>query len=152
MTEAEAREIVSWRYEAPLDVYGRGMDGEEEAVAELVEPGNLYLAVTDEDDNLIAYLCYGEKARAGGIEYSGDALDVFGAARPDLVGTGFGEMFVRAAVDFGTMFFRPGVLRASVGAFNERAIRVCEKAGFERAGGFGDGGSDVVILTRSVEL
>jgi RimJ/RimL family protein N-acetyltransferase len=52
--------------------------------------------------------------------------------RPDLTGQGKGLAFVSAGLDFARREFAPDYFRLFVLTFNERAIRVYEKAGFQR--------------------
>lgn len=152
MTEPDARDILSWRYDEPYDFYNPSDADLEKDVQDLIEPTNFYLAVRDGEDALVAYYCFGDEARVSGGDYADDALDISGGSRPDLLGTGMGEMFVRVAMDFGKMFFNPQKFRATLPAFNTRALRMCEKAGFESIGNFTRAdGVDFVVLTKTVE-
>lgn len=152
MTEPDAIEILSWRYEAPYDFYDPSGDELEKDLATLVEPTNLYLAVRDRGSELIGYYCFGEEAQVAGGDYSGNALDIGGSSRPDLLGTGMGEMFIRVATDFGKMFFHPEKYRATVAAFNTRALHMCEKAGFVWEQQFTrEDGTEFVVLVKDVE-
>jgi len=152
MTEADALEILAWRYDAPYDVYDPSGDELQKNVAILVEPTNFYLAVRDGDEELIGYYCFGEEAQVAGGDYSENALDIFGTSRPDMLGTGIGEMFIRVATDFGQLFFTPDKLRATVAAFNTRALRMCEKAGFIETSSFiREDGAKFVILTKEAD-
>ncbi len=54
--------------------------------------------------------------------------------RPDLTGTGLGLAFVNAGLAFGNAQFAPAAFRLFVMTFNQRAIRVYERAGFQRVG------------------
>ncbi|HKX84862.1 MAG TPA: GNAT family protein [Pyrinomonadaceae bacterium] len=148
MTDEDAREVLGWKYTAPFDVYNRDL----EDVGRLVEPTNLYLTVRDGDGAIVAYYCFGGQAQIAGGDYNEIALDIAGQARPDLLGSGFGEMFVRVAVDFGKMFFNPQKFRTTVPISNKRALKVCERAGFVIAGIFvSDEGNEFCILTKAVE-
>lgn len=152
MTEPDATEILTWRYEAPYDFYDPSGDELEKDIATLVEPTNLYLAVRGREGDLIGYYCFGGEAQVQGGDYSENALDIGGASRPDLLGTGMGEMFVRVATDFGKMFFNPDKYRATVAAFNTRALRMCEKAGFVWSQQFTrDDGVEFVVLVKDAE-
>lgn len=151
MTEEDAREILSWRYDEPYDFYDP-KDDLETGVQTLVEPTNLYLGVRDRDGELVAYYCFGGEAQVPGGDYTENALDISGGARPDKLGTGYGPMFVRVAMDFGQMFFSPEKYRATIAAFNTRALRMCENAGFVRSNEFiGPDGTEFVVLIKEAE-
>src|SRR3954468_17963344 len=91
MNDEYAREVLSWRYEAPLDFYNPRDEMLPYDVMRLTMPQNLYWAVFDEEGSLVAYFCFGREARVPGYEYEENALDVGLSARPDLVGTGVGN-------------------------------------------------------------
>lgn len=152
MTEPDALEILSWQYDEPYDFYDPAANELGKDVATLVEPTNLYLAVRNAEDDLIGYYCFGGEAQVSGGDYSEDALDIGGASRPDLLGTGMGEMFVRVAMDFGKMFFNPDKFRATIAAFNTRALHMCEKAGFVWTQQFTrEDGMQFVVLVKEAE-
>src|SRR5260370_20651534 len=54
--------------------------------------------------------------------------------RPGLVGKGLGLAFVDAGLAFAKEQFKPDYFRLFVLTFNERAIKVYERAGFQRVG------------------
>jgi ribosomal-protein-alanine N-acetyltransferase len=150
MDEASARQILTWRYEPPYDIYNAKPDEAETFVQALLDPANAYHAIIDERGELAGYCCFGPDARVPGGDYSADALDVGLGMRPDLTGQGRGRDFFASIVDFARRKSGPQALRVTVAAFNQRAIRVYEKAGFEREQAFqrsGDG-MEFVILTR----
>jgi len=152
MTEPDAREILTWRYDEPYDFYDPTDIDVDKDIEAMVEPTNLYLAVRDGDGQLIGYYCFGGEAQVSGGDYSENALDIGGGSRPDRLGTGSGEMFVRVAMDFGKMFFNPEKFRATVAAFNTRALRMCEKAGFVWSQRFTRAdGTEFVVLVREAE-
>ena len=78
MTEADAREILSWRYEAPYDFYDPAVDEIEQSVETLTKPTNLYLSIQDGNDQLIGYYCFGVEAQIPGGDYSENAFDFGG--------------------------------------------------------------------------
>ena len=68
------------------------------------------------------------------FEPNGDVLDYGLGLRPDLVGRGLGLDFFRAGLEFARERYRPRLIRLHVAAFNERAIKVYERAGFLEVG------------------
>jgi ribosomal-protein-alanine N-acetyltransferase len=132
MNEEDAREIAAWRYEAPYDFYDMVNDPGD--LAELLDPRRRqdYYA-TLSGDELAGFFCFGTEARVPGGHYTeGGAVDVGLGLRPDLTGKGLGLGFLLAGLEFARRRFAPDSFRLSVAAFNERAIRVYERAGFRR--------------------
>ena len=68
------------------------------------------------------------------FEPNGDVLDYGLGLRPDLVGRGLGLDFFRAGLEFARERYRPRLIRLHVAAFNERAIKVYERASFREVG------------------
>lgn len=149
MDEVSARESLTWRYEPPYDFYNPNPDKVEETVQWFLDPRHAYCAITGDDDKMVGYCCFGTDAQVPGGDYGADALDVGLRMRPDLTGQGRGSDFFAAIVDFARRTFEPQALRVTVAAFNRRAIRVYEKAGFECVGTFqrnGDGAKFVIMM------
>ncbi len=113
MGAADFAELATWRYEPPYDFY----DGDQE------EPHNpeRYFSVRDEAGAMIGFYYF---------EPNGDVLDYGLGLRPDLVGRGLGLDFFHAGLEFARERYRPRLIRLHVAAFNERAIKVYERAGF----------------------
>jgi [ribosomal protein S18]-alanine N-acetyltransferase len=111
------RERAGWRYGPPYELY----DGDPEPV---LNPERFYEAL-GEDGALVGFYYFEEK---------GDALEIGLGLRPDLTGCGLGLEFFLAGLEFGRMRFRPERMILNVAAFNERAIRVYERAGFRETG------------------
>ena len=141
MSEADARAIVGWRYDEPYAVYNMPAEGAE---AELLDPRSPHFAVRDDSGELTGFVAFGTAAEVEGYAvpalYRDDAtrrrgmLSVGLGLRPDLTGQGkgVGLAFVSAALDFARQHFHPSAFRLYVMPFNERAIRVYERAGFQR--------------------
>jgi RimJ/RimL family protein N-acetyltransferase len=110
-------EMATWRYEPPYDFY----DGDVDPV---LNPERFYEAL-DEDGTLVGNYYFEEK---------GDALEVGLGLRPDLTGRGLGLDFLLAGIEFGKRRFGPSRVILNVAAFNERAIKVYERAGFRKTG------------------
>jgi [ribosomal protein S18]-alanine N-acetyltransferase len=127
---AAARRIAAWEYPPPYDLYSYNPAEAEENVQGLLTPDYHYYTVWDERGELIGYRCFGEDAQVFGGDYSAEALDMGGGLRPDLTGQGSGAAFMTAAITFAQQQFAPAAFRATVAAFNQRALRVCIKVGY----------------------
>lgn len=141
MTEADARSILAWRYDGPYAVYN--MTGDEEtALLELLDPRSPYVAARDEQSELVGFLAFGTAAEVGNASaaptlFSRDRILSVGLGlRPDLTGhgRGIGLAFVSAGLEFARERFHPAEFRLFVLAFNQRAARVYEQAGFRKVG------------------
>lgn len=145
--EEDARAIMAWRYDDPYSVYNTDEDGEDDPtalLAEFLDRRSPYFAVrnveVDASGALVGFFCYGSAAGVvfDGAEphlYNADgSLDVGLGMRPDLTGRGLGLAFTQAGVAFGVERYHPTFVRFYVLPFNERALRVYERAGFVRVG------------------
>jgi RimJ/RimL family protein N-acetyltransferase len=117
MTVEDFAERATWRYEPPYEFYDEG--------PEPVKNPERYFAARAEDASLIGFFYFEPKAEV--LEY-GLGL------RPDLTGRGLGLEFFRAGLEFGRERYRPTLVRLYVAAFNERAIKLYERAGFRETG------------------
>jgi [ribosomal protein S18]-alanine N-acetyltransferase len=136
MQEADTREIVTWRYEGSYSVYNWE---EDDNLAGMLDHRSPYYAVRDERGDLIGFFAYGSAAYVwdGGEPHlysEGKTITIGLGMRPDLTGKGLGLAFVQSGIDFAREHFAPEQFRLYVLTFNERAIRVYERVGFERAG------------------
>ncbi len=128
MTQDEAEAIADWRYEPPYDFYDWRAD--EDDLAELLDParrGNRYFSAHDAAGELIGFFGFGCK---------GDVVGVGVGLRPDLTGRGLGLAFLEQGLVFANDRFRPRRFKLGVAEFNERAIKVYERAGFARTRSF----------------
>jgi [ribosomal protein S18]-alanine N-acetyltransferase len=108
-------ELATWRYAAPYEFYDGGQ--------EPVENPERYFIVRD--DGLVGFYYF---------EPKDDALEYGLGLRPDLTGRGLGLEFFREGLEFGRERYLAGRVRLFVAAFNERAIKVYERAGFRETG------------------
>jgi RimJ/RimL family protein N-acetyltransferase len=146
MDEASVDAISQWCYEPPYDIYN--WDPDEIDASFFLDPQNAYYCIANDQGNLVAYCCFGLDAQVPGGDYSTKALDIGLGVRPDLTGQGHGLAFVNAVLDYASSTFVPAGFRVTVAAFNKRAQRVWEKAGFRPVLVFprkGDGMSFVVL-------
>ena len=133
MNEEEARAVVAWRYEAPYDFYDMANDPEglEELLGTPERRRGYYAALSGGE--LVGFVCFGPGGQVPSFDYADDgSLDIGLGLRPDLTGRGLGFEFLIAGLEFGRRRFAPTGFRLAVATFNERAIRVYERAGFRR--------------------
>lgn len=133
MTEKVARSLASWTYPQPYTLYS--MDGSEECISDLMNGDYFY--VKDEANHLIGFVCSGNSARVpGGFEIGiyndRDIMDVGMGLRPDLTGKGLGSEFLKQTIQFMSTRFDKSIFQLVVAAFNERAIKAYERAGFQQ--------------------
>jgi ribosomal protein S18 acetylase RimI-like enzyme len=149
MDQAAAREVVAWRYPPPYDVYNVAEDPLGAALF-LSSAGSGYYQLRDAAGALVAFCCYGAEARVPGGDYAAPALDLGLGVRPDLTGQGQGMRYMGAVVAFGVAQFAPPLLRLTVAAFNQRAARLYERAGFRAASRFASPllGREFIVMTR----
>jgi RimJ/RimL family protein N-acetyltransferase len=114
MTEESHIAMASWRYPPPYDFY----DGDAEP---MVNPER-YFEARDEDGQLIGFYYFEPKP---------PDLDYGLGLRPDLTGQGLGLEFFLAGLDVARERYRPSQVFLHVAAFNERARKVYERAGFQ---------------------
>jgi [ribosomal protein S18]-alanine N-acetyltransferase len=123
MTQAEAVAIAGWRYDAPYSFYDWTADPDD--LAELLGRDTRegkYFSAFDANAELVGWFAFSQ---------TGDVVDFGLGLRPDLTGRGLGLAYVETGLAFARERFRPRRFRLSVAVFNERAICVYERAGFE---------------------
>lgn len=122
MNEQEAHAIAKWHYQSPYTFYNADQDPDD--LAELLSPQSwqeTYHSVLDEQKELIGFFTFNK---------DGDTIEIGLGLRPDLTGKGIGLEFVQAGLEFATNTYSTTAFRLKVATFNQRAIRVYEKAGF----------------------
>ena len=136
MDEANARSIQSWNYEVPYNIYNWTAEGD---ISELLDRRSPHYAVSDEHGELIGFFAYGSSALVWDsgephLFSENNTIAIGLGMRPDLTGKGLGLAFVNAGLDFASKHFKPNCFRLFVMTFNQRAICVYERAGFQRVG------------------
>jgi [ribosomal protein S18]-alanine N-acetyltransferase len=124
MAQGDAEAVASWHYPEPFSFYDWTAD--EHDLAELLDAelrGEAYFAVEDDEGSLVGHFSF---------RLEGRTLVVGLGLRPDLTGRGLGGSFLAAGLDYGRERFAPEQFSLAVATFNERAIKVYERAGFER--------------------
>lgn len=123
MTLTDVEQIAAWRYEGQYAFYN--MENDQEDLDEFTDPRNwenTYYAVTDEAGTLIGFYC---------LQCEGSTVVVGLGMRPDLTGKGLGLSFLETGLQFASEQFSASAYRLSVAAFNQRAINLYTKAGFQ---------------------
>ncbi len=128
--EQTARDILAWRYEPPYDFYNPDSAKLESGLRTFLTPENRYYAIWDEGGSLIGHCCFGDEAQVQGGDYSQEALDVGTGLRPDRTGQRQGSWVIGEVIEFAQQNFQAKSLRATVAAFNQRALRAWKKVGF----------------------
>jgi len=143
MTPEHAGQILTWKYPTPYDLYD--YDRAADHILDASQWGKTLFAALDESGALVGELTLGfldradewvswEDIQAGRLE--GCILWIGFGLRPDLTGQGLGLSFVNACADFAARFarqqygYRGEHIGLGVYQFNQRAIRVYERAGF----------------------
>jgi [ribosomal protein S18]-alanine N-acetyltransferase len=123
MSQEDAETIAEWEYEEPFSFYNPKSD--EEDLQLLLDPKtrqDVYFSVYDNDRLIGFYTFIVEK----------DSVDIGLGMRPDLTGKGQGKEFVTKGLKYAIGQYQPNFLTLAVATFNERAIKVYERAGFIR--------------------
>ena len=124
-------EIAHWKYEGVYEFYNRmGEIQLSDRPEEIIENSFVVLNVNGE---LIGHFHFGSVGRIPTVEnydYTDEYLDMGLGMRPDVCGLGMGANFIKLGTEFAEQKYNMKKLRLSVAAFNERAIKAYEKAGF----------------------
>jgi ribosomal-protein-alanine N-acetyltransferase len=125
LSQEEAEAISEWRYPEPHSFYNWTADPDD--LRELLDPslrGEAYWAVKNEAGELVGYFDFKPKDE--------QTVEIGLGLRPDLTGRGLGGSFLAAGLEFARTRFAPARFVLSVATFNDRAIKVYERAGFTR--------------------
>lgn len=126
MTQAEAEEIATWRYPGEYAFYDADFFGDD--LAELLDAerrGDQYRSALGRDGALDGFVQLSRSA--------GGSTEIGLGLRPELTGRGLGGAFTAAAIALARGEGADRIV-LHVAAFNLRAIRVYERAGFAETG------------------
>ncbi|WJH35833.1 GNAT family N-acetyltransferase [Paenibacillus sp. CC-CFT747] len=127
MEEEHAREICTWRYDPPYDLYNwKNWEEMQENGEEFADPfirKEQYRAVLDEHGQLAGFAQFFPMV---GVTRLGLGM------KPQLCGSGSGTAFVRAIAREAVRLNPGHEIDLEVLVWNERAQRAYEKAGFRR--------------------
>lgn len=129
MTQEQAEEIAyNWHYEGQYSFYD--MEADQEDLAEFLDSnirGETTFAVCEEKE-IVGFFSFNR--------VDVHIVDIGLGMKPNLTGRGFGEAFIRRGLEFCMEKCQPRYITLSVATFNERAIKVYKKVGFEVVGTF----------------
>lgn len=125
MTQEQAEEIAyHWHYEGEYAFYD--ITADEEDLKEFLDPlerGDSHFSVFIEGD-LVGFFSF--DAKEDGTVALGLGM------KPGRTGQGEGILFLQSGLEFADKIYAPKRFVLSVAAFNQRAIRVYERAGFHK--------------------
>lgn len=124
MSQEEAEHIAyHWHYEGDYAFYD--MEADEEDLREFLDPeerGESKFTVKNGQE-IVGFLSFHQ---------TGDqTIDIGLGMRPDLTDKGKGLEFLEAGVEFAHATYGPEQITLSVATFNQRAIKVYKRFGFE---------------------
>ncbi|MDY0405049.1 GNAT family protein [Virgibacillus sp. 179-BFC.A HS] len=124
LTQEQAEEIsYNWHYEGIYSFYDMEADQEDlEEFLDAKQRGDSTFAVLN-DNELIGFFSFSQT--------DANTIDIGLGMRPDLTGVGKGLSFLKEGLAFAKAKYSPNVITLSVATFNNRAIKVYKKAGFE---------------------
>lgn len=162
MTEAAARVISMWKYDAPYDSYS--FKGDEQECEEVMNGLHFPVYFTSQkpnsdvslEDNAIisdpkGFIAWGPAAKVPcrffNLRYRGkNYIDMALGLSPENCGKGLGDDFVRTAISFVKNDWESDIIRLTVESNNKRAIRVYEKNGFVKKKSFKSNGKTFFIM------
>ena len=103
LSDADIRDIVTWRYEGRYETYD---------VTGGVSPGLGFFAV-EHGGRLVGYCCFGPEARVPGVGERPGTLDVGYGMRPELMGQGLGRALRRRGAIIETRVLARSALSSS---------------------------------------
>lgn len=148
----DALTTMSWRYPAPYSTYN--LDPQDPKIlAALLRPEYNYHAIVHENE-IIGFFHLGADARVFGGTYDESALDLGFGLRPDLTGRGQGNVYFEVVLRHIEAQMPGRSLRATVAGWNQRAIGLCQRAGFRMLGHFISqrDKEEYVILLKAAEF
>lgn len=127
MTGEDARAIAAWHYDGTYAFYDADQDPED--LADLLNPASWtdgYIAAYGQAGELVGFFSFNREDSGD----EGGTVTVGLGLRPDLTGRGLGLVFLEAGLEYARRRYHPRTFRLFVATFNQRGIRVYERAGF----------------------
>jgi len=151
-TEQDALLVARWRYPEPYAAYDLD-PWNRDVLAALSRSENRYRAILRHGE-VIGFFCLGEDARVPGGSYDESALDFGMGLRPDLTGARQGGLYLERVLAHLAEHYPGSAFRATVAAWNQRAIRLTGRAGFREIARFNGPRSpltEYVVLLKTAE-
>jgi [ribosomal protein S18]-alanine N-acetyltransferase len=128
MSQQDVASVISWKYTGIYSFYN--MDEDPEDLYEFREEAanNPHYWSVYHLDQLIGFFSY--------VLKSGNQVEIGLGMSPVLVGNGHGYEYLKAGIEKAIELYRPLSLVMSVADFNERAIKVYQRAGFQKIDSF----------------
>ena len=128
MTEKHANDIANWHYDGVYSFYDMAADTDDLRIfADTANWHNVIRAVLNEDDELVGWASF---------HTENDEFWLSLGLRPGLTGQGLGEEFVTQCIEYAVSQYRlpEHTIKLAVALFNQRAIKVYQRAGFIETG------------------
>lgn len=123
ITQLQAEDIAyNWHYDGEYAFYDFEADPED--FHEFINPEQRgdSTFIVEQDNNIIGFFSF--------HKVDVHTIDIGFGMKPELTGGGKGLEFLEEGLAFGRSEYTPDKFTLSVAAFNQRAIKVYEKAGF----------------------
>lgn len=147
-----AVEILKWKYEEPYELYNDVLNSE--AIDEMLE--KRYFIIVEQNNEIIGYFCTGESAQVPAGDkvdaYEETCIDIGIGMKPNLTGKGFGSTFFSFILQDIQKTHPKISMRLTVATFNERAIHLYEKFGFEKQKKFDSDAAEFITMKRGISL
>jgi RimJ/RimL family protein N-acetyltransferase len=151
MNEDLARQILTWTYENPYELYNNELT--DEAMREILS--NSYFAVVDDANELVGFFCIGEAAQVpiGALfgVYQEYLIDIGIGMKPELTGKGLGYTFFSFILKVIKEVFEPNSIRLTVVKTNSRAIHLYEKFGFVKEKEFNQEEMEFITMVKEFD-
>ena len=146
LTEFQAADVdavLLWRYPAEYGVY----DLRPEDQPKLAEAGSRYFAIR-RGRELVGFVCTGTEARVPGLQEDPSVTDIGVGMRPDLTGQRASRALMPAIIAGVERHLATSSFRAAIAAWNLRAQRAAEHAGFRPTAEHRNDHGTYVLLIR----
>ena len=128
MNEKHANDIASWHYDDIYSFYDMTADEDDLRIfMDTKDWQSIIRAVPNENDALVGWASFYTE---------NDEFWLSLGLRPDLTGQGLGEEFVTQCIEYAASQYRltKHTIKRAVALFSQRAIKVCQRAGFVETG------------------